>query len=40
MPSVRPRSTADGRRRYVALYRDPTGRQRSAGTFATERQAE
>ena len=40
MPSVRPRLTADGRRRYVALYRDPTGRQRSAGTFATERQAE
>jgi len=40
MPSVRPRVTADGRRRYVALYRDPTGRQCSAGTFATERQAE
>jgi len=40
MPSVRPRVTADGKRRYVALYRDPTGRQRSAGTFATERQAE
>jgi integrase len=40
MPSVRPRVTADGRRRYVALYRDPTGRQRSAGTFATDRQAE
>src|SRR5450756_3146254 len=39
MPSVRPRVTADGKRRYVALYRDPTGRQRSAGTFATDRQA-
>ena len=40
MPSVRPRVTADGRRRYVALYRDPTGQQRSAGTYATERLAE
>lgn len=40
MPSVRPRVTADGRRRYVALYRDPTGKQRSAGTYATERLAE
>ena len=40
MPSVRPRVTADGRRRYVALYRDPMGTQRSAGTYATKRQAE
>lgn len=40
MPSVRPRVTSDGRRRYVGLYRDPTGKQRSAGTYATERLAE
>lgn len=40
MPSVRPRVTADGRQRWVALYRDPSGRQRSAGTFSSERQAE
>lgn len=40
MPSVRPRVTADGRERWVALYRDPSGRQRSAGTFSSERQAE
>ena len=39
MPSVRPRITSDGQRRYVALYRDPTGKQRSAGTFASERAA-
>ena len=30
----------DGRIRYAALYRDLKGRQRSAGTFATERQAD
>jgi len=30
----------DGKVRYAALYRDLKGRQRSAGTFATERQAD
>ncbi|NMM25452.1 MAG: tyrosine-type recombinase/integrase [Phycicoccus sp.] len=40
MPSVRTRVTDDGRLRFVALYRDPSGRQKSAGTFGTERQAE
>src|SRR5450830_1925266 len=39
VPSVRVRQRARGPM-FTALYRDPTGRQRSAGTFATERQAE
>ena len=33
------RRTADGRDRYTAMYRDPQGRTRSAGTFAKEREA-
>lgn len=32
--------TVDGRQRWASLYRDPSGRQRSAGTFSSERQAE
>lgn len=39
MPSVRKRVREDGTR-YTALYRDPSGRQRSAGTFASQRAAE
>ena len=30
----------DGRRRYLAAYRDPSGRTRSAGSFAARRDAE
>ena len=30
---------ADGRVRHLALYRDPTGRVRSAGTFTSDREA-
>ena len=38
---VHARAAGHGREvRYAALYRDLKGRQRSAGTFATERQAE
>jgi integrase len=37
---TRERPGTDGKVRYAALYRDLKGRQRSAGTFATERQAE
>jgi hypothetical protein len=33
-------SGRDGKVRYAALYRDLKGRQRSAGTFTTERQAD
>ena len=40
MPSVRVRRSGAGRTRFVALYRDPTGKQRSAGTFANQRDAE
>jgi hypothetical protein len=40
MGSARRRVTAGGTVRYVALYRDARGRQRSAGTFTTEKQAE
>ncbi len=36
----RERKGKDGKPRYVALYRDLKGRQRSAGTFVTERQAD
>ena len=39
MPSVRKRVREDGTR-YTALYRDPGGHQRSAGTFASQRAAE
>ena len=40
MGSTRVRVDQHGTTRYIALYRDLRGRQRSAGTFATERQAE
>ena len=33
------RPAADGRARYTAMYRDPFGRTRSAGTFGRERDA-
>jgi integrase len=33
------RTSAGGRVRYQGMYRDPTGRQRSAGNYSTERQA-
>ena len=36
----RKRLGSDGKVRYTALYRDLKGRQRSAGSFATERQAD
>ena len=35
-----PRPTSGGKTRYLAAYRDRTGRVRSAGTFATRREAE
>jgi len=38
VPSVRVRQRARGPM-YTALYRDPTGKQRSAGTFTSERGA-
>src|SRR5665647_3336735 len=38
VPSVRVRQRARGPM-YTALYRDPTGKQRSAGTFTSERAA-
>ncbi len=34
------RVTDDGDKRFVACYRDPEGRQRSAGTFSSRRAAE
>lgn len=40
MGSVRERVDKDGKTRYIALYRDLRGRQRSAGTFPTMRQAD
>lgn len=40
MGSTRARAGQDGKTRYVALYRDLRGRQRSAGTFSSERQAD
>jgi len=40
MGSTRVRVDLHGKTRYIALYRDLRGRQRSAGTFASERQAE
>ena len=40
MAFSRERAVKDGKPRYVALYRDLKGRQRSAGTFASERQAD
>lgn len=40
MGSTRARIDKDGKTRFVALYRDLRGRQRSAGTFPTEKQAD
>ena len=40
MAWVKPRTTSDGQKRYVACYRDPEGRTRSAGTFTSHRAAE
>ena len=40
MGSTRERIGSNGSVRYTALYRDLKGRQRSAGTFTTQRQAD
>ena len=40
MAWVKPRITSDQQRRWVACYRDPEGRQRSAGTFSSKRAAQ
>ncbi len=40
MGFTRERMAADGRVRYAVVYRDLNGRQRSAGTFASRRQAD
>jgi integrase len=40
MAWVKERTTSDGVKRWVACYRDPEGRQRSAGTFSSKRAAE
>ena len=40
MAWVKPRITSDGEKRFVACYRDPEGRTRSAGTFTSQRAAE
>jgi integrase len=40
MAWVNVRVTDDGDKRFVACYRDPEGRQRSAGTFSSRRAAE
>jgi integrase len=40
MPWVRRRIGASGEARYAALYRDPSGRTRSAGTFVARRDAQ
>ena len=37
---IKERVTDDGDKRFVACYRDPEGRQRSAGTFSSRRAAE
>lgn len=39
MAWLRERRTPDGRLRFQGAYRDPSGRERSAGTFSTRRQA-
>ena len=36
MAWVKERTTSDGDKRFVACYRDPEGRQRSAGTFSSQ----
>lgn len=40
MAWVKERTTSDGTKRWIACYRDPEGRQRSAGTFSSKRAAE
>ena len=40
MAWIKTRVTDDGDKRFVACYRDPEGRQRSAGTFSSRRAAE
>jgi integrase len=40
MAWIKTRTTDDGDTRFVACYRDPEGRQRSAGTYSTRRAAE
>ncbi len=40
MAWVKERITDDGDKRFVACYRDPEGRQRSAGTYSSRRAAE
>jgi integrase len=40
MAWVKQRVTDDGDKRFVACYRDPEGRQRSAGTYSSRRAAE
>ena len=40
MAWVKERISDDGDKRFVACYRDPEGRQRSAGTYSSRRAAE
>ncbi len=40
MAWIKVRVTDDGDKRFVGCYRDPEGRQRSAGTFSSRRAAE
>jgi integrase len=40
MAWIKVRVTDDGTKRFVACYRDPEGRQRSAGTYSSRRAAE
>ena len=40
MAWIKTRITDDGDKRFVACYRDPEGRQRSAGTYSSRRAAE
>ncbi|GAB3662824.1 site-specific integrase [Nocardioides korecus] len=40
MAWIKVRTTDDGDKRFVACYRDPEGRQRSAGTYTSRRAAE
>jgi hypothetical protein len=40
MPWVIKRTAEDRKLRFQAMYRDPSGRQRSAGTYSSRRAAE
>ncbi len=40
MPWVEKHPGRTGGTRYIAVYRDPAGRKRSAGTFSSRRAAE